>query len=85
MSDLCQLLYGDRFRMMFLYISENRSKCFGHPGFCRNRVFALFILIFRTLISNGGKGLRNFWLDMQSGSDAVSAEAVLYSNFLFLD
>ena len=33
----------------------------------------------------GGKGLRNFWLDMQSGSDAVSAEAVLYSNFLFLD
>ena len=39
MSDLCQLLYGDRFRMMFLYISENRPKCFGHPGFCRNRVF----------------------------------------------
>ena len=49
------------------------------------RVFALFILIFRTLISKGGKGLRNFWLDMQSGSDAVSAEAVLYSNFSFLD
>ena len=23
MSDLCQLLYGDRFRMMFLYTSEN--------------------------------------------------------------
>lgn len=23
MSDLCQLLYGNRFGMMFLYISEN--------------------------------------------------------------
>ena len=36
-------------------------------------------------MGGGEKGLRNFWLDMQSGSDAVSAEAVLYSNFLFLD